>query len=428
MITRWYSPRKRLFVYVSLLVFLSLLLVACGGSPAAGQTGTPTTGKTAPPTTVPMPPTQISCPVAYAARRAITAPLALGSPANVVYVYNQGPGSTPHPLAGTLKRYDLTTRSKTDILHVQQASIESAQISTDGQWVLFTTLVSGRSALQLVRMDGQGLQTLYCSASGEQIGAVAWSPDQHYVAFQEGRKVYLLKVATGTLHLAVTSGSQVGYVLRTWLDNTHLYLSSYGATEMPPLNLSLLDSSTDTVQKVLTSPTLCGDFDRSFDSTQLFTSECQFAMPQKGGPSSILVQPAKGGPAKAIYRTPSYAITALRVASSTTLLLVIDNTGIGSIDTSHNGLWKVNTDGTGLIRLTSNAADETTMFTYTRSLRSTISSDGRNYAVQVTNTSSRISSLLIGSMNGGKPVAFTSLPVNTGTIDTLDIVGWTTME
>jgi hypothetical protein len=87
----------------------------------------------------------------------------------------------------------------------------------------------------------------------------------------------------------------------------------------------------------------------------------------------------------------------------------------------------VNTDGTGLIRLTSNAADETTMFTYTRSLRSTISPDGRNYAVQVTNTSSRISSLLIGSMNGGKHVAFASLPGNTGTIDTLDIVGWTTM-
>ncbi len=427
MITRRYSPRKRLFVYVSLLLFLSLLLGACGGSPAPGQSGTPTTGKKAPPTTVPMPSTQTSCPVANAARSAIMAPLEMGSHANVVYVYNQGAGSTPHPLAGILKRYDLTTRSKTDILNVQQASIDGAQVSTDGQWVLFSTLVSDRSALQLVRMDGQGLQTLYCSAPGERIGAVAWSPDQHYVAFQEGRKVYLLKVATGTLHLAVTSGSQVGYVLRTWLDDTHLYLSSYGATEMPPLNLSLLDSSTDTVQQVLTSPTLCGDFDRSFDGTQLFTSECQFAMPLKGGPSRILVQLATGGPAKTIYRTPSYAITALRVASSTTLLFVIDNTGVGSIDTSHNGLWKVNTDGTHLTRLTSNAADETTMFTYTRSLRSTISPDGGSYAVQVTNTSSRISSLLIGSMNGGEPVAFASLPGNTGTIDTLDIVGWTTM-
>jgi len=116
------------------------------------------------------------------------------------------------------------------------------------------------------------------------------------------------------------------------------------------------------------------------------------------------------------------------VASSTTLLFVIDNIGNGSIDTSHNGLWKVNTDDTGLTRLTSNTADETTMFTYIRSLHSTISLDGGSYAVQVTNTSSRLSSLPIGSMNGGKPVAFASLPGNTGTIDTLDIVGWTTME
>jgi hypothetical protein len=311
---------------------------------------------------------------------------------------------------------------------VQQASIESAQISTDGQWMLFTTLVSDRSALQLVRMDGQGLQTLYCSAPGEQIGAFAWSPDQYSVAFQEGRNVYLLKGTSGTLHLAVTSSSQVGYVLRTWLDNTHLYLSSYGATEMSPLNLSLLYSNTDTVQKVLTSPTLCGDFDQSFDRTQLFTSECQLAMPQKVGPSSILVQPATGGPEKAIYRTPSYAIDALRMTSSTTLLFVINKTGVGRIDTSHNGLWKVNTDGTALIRLTSNAADETTLFTYTRSLRSTISPDGGNYAVQVINASTRISSLLIGSMNGGKPVAFASLSGATGTVDTLDIVGWTTMR
>ena len=165
----------------------------------------------------------------------------------------RGPGSTPHPLAGILRRYDLTTGSKTDILHVQQASI-------------------------------------------------------------------------------------VPHCL--------------------PVSASL---------------------------------PCR-----RKGLSSILVQSATGGPAKAMYQTSSYVIDALRVASSTTLLFVIDNTGTGRIDTSHNGLWKVNTDGTGLARLTSN-------------------------------TSSRMNSLLIGSMNGGKHGAFASLPGNTGTVDTLDIVGWTMM-
>ncbi len=144
----------------------------------------------------------------------------------------------------------------------------------------------------------------------------------------------------------------------------------------------------------------------------------------------MLVQPATGGPATTIYSTPVYGITALRVASRTTLLFVINNTGVGSIDTSHNGLWKVNTDGTGLTRLTSEAADEATIFTNTRTLWSTVSRDGMSYVVQVikyANQSPGTVSLRIGSMSGGAPVAFATLTRNTGTIDTLDIVGWTTM-
>ena len=429
--TRRYAPRHRLFVCTSVLLVLTLLLVACGGTPPPGQSRTPT------PTTVPMPPTQTSCPTAGAARGAVIAPLVLGSHANVVYVYNQGRGSTPHPLAGILKRYDSTTRSETVILTAPHTYIDQAQVSADGQWVVFSTQVSDRSALQLVRIDGQGLQTLYCAARGEQIGALAWSPDQHYLAFQEGPNVSLLTVATGAYQLEVRSSTTRYYVPRTWLDNTHLYLAGLVVgTQTPPLNLYLLDISTAKVQQVLTSPTLCGDFDRSIDGTHLYISACQFAMPTTGGPSSILVQPTTGGPTTVIYRTPSYAITALRVASPTTLLFVIHNTGVGSIDTSHNGLWKVNTDGTGLTRLTNEAADEATGFTSTRTPWSAVSRDGRSYAVQVYTyaissfgTISPLigSSLLIGSMSGGQPVAFTTLTRNTGTIDTLDMVGWTMM-
>jgi hypothetical protein len=438
--TRRYAPHHRLFISICVLLAFTILLVGCGGTPPPGQSGTPTPGRTITPTTgvtsttVPMPPTQTSCPAAGTARGAVIAPLVLGSHANVVYVYNQGRGSTPHPLAGILKRYDSTTRSETVIITVSHASIDQAQVSDDGQWVLFSTQVSDRSAIQLVRIDGQGLQTLYCAARGEQVGALAWSPDQHYLAFQEGLNVYLLRVATGAYWLEVHPSTNRYYVPRTWLDNTRLYMAGLVVgTETPPLNLSLLDISTAKVQQILTSPTLCGDFDRSIDGTHLFTSECQFAMPTTGGPSSILVQPATGGLATTIYSTPSYAITALRVAAPTTLLFVIHNTGVGSVDTSHNGLWKVNTDGTGLTRLTNEAAGEATLFTYTRSLWSSVSRDGGSYAVKVytyaTSSPGAISPLigsllLIGSMSGGEPVAFATLARNTGTID---IVGWTTM-
>jgi eukaryotic-like serine/threonine-protein kinase len=318
-------------------------------------------------------------------------------------------------------------------LTAPHASLEGAQVSADGQWVLFSTQISDRSAIQLIRMDGQGLQTLYCAASSEYIGALAWSPDQRYVAFQEGLHIYLLNVVTGTYQLAVTSNPLAGYIVRSWLDNTHLYLTSYGATEMPPLNLYLLDINTTRIQQVLNSSTLCGDFDRSIDSTRLFSSECRFAMPVIEGPSRILVQPATGGQTTTIYSTPTYAITALRVASPTTLLFFIHNTGVNGIATSHNGLWKVNTGGTGLTRLTNESANEATIFTCTPFLNSTVSRNGESYAVQVitystpsvgTITPPLSASLLVGSLNGGNPVTVTTLARTDGAIE---VVGWTLM-
>lgn len=220
------------------------------------------------------------------------------------------------------------------------------------------------------------------------------------------------------------------YVPRTWLDNTRLYLSGLlRGTETPPLYLYLLDSTSAKVQQVLNSPTSCGDFDSSIDGTQLFTSECVFRMPLTEGPSSIRVQPATGGPARTIYSTPTYAITNLRVASHSTLLFVIRNENpVLGADTSHNGLWKVNTDGSGLTRLTTETAGEVTSFNaYTQYVWSTVSRDGTFYAVQGTKYSSstdRSVSILIGPMNGGAPFTLAKGTTSTGTVD---IAGWTTM-
>ncbi len=423
-----YSRRYGRFIWASLLLFFTLLLAACGG-PSTSGSGTPTPGQTAPPTTVPMPPTQTGCPPAGTARGAVIATLVRGSHTNVVYVQNQKQGGTP--ISGTLKRYDIATKSETIIVRLPHTSINAAQVSADGQWVLFGASVANRSAIQLVRMDGQGLQTLYCGMNDGYggVGALQWSPDQKYVAFVENENVYLLNVATGTYRLEVSGNNTVYYMPRTWLDNTRLYLwGLLRGTETPPLHLYLLDSISAQVQQVLNSPAMCGDFDSSIDGTQLFTSECVFVMPTTGGPSAIQAQPAAGGPATTIYSTPTYGITQLRVASPHTLLFVIHNTGIGSIDTSHNGLWKIHTDGTGLTRLTTEAADETTVFNmYTQYFWSTVSRDGTWYAVKIINYSSssdRPTSLLIGPMSGGAPLTLARGTVNTGEVD---IAGWTTM-
>jgi eukaryotic-like serine/threonine-protein kinase len=434
------SHHRLLFVLCCCLVFL---LAACGSTPApktqATGSSTPSTASTATASTSPTPPagtipptigtpkptpiptTQTACPPQGTARAAVMPRLALGTHQTIVYTLNKG---TDHaPTQGKLIRYDAETGQKTQLFSVTNAHVDQAQLSADGQWVLFSTSVSNRSAIELVRMDGQALQTLYCSASG--IGGPQWSPDQKYLAFREGLNVSLLTVATGAYQLEVPSRNNwSGYVPRTWLDNTRLYLTPYAGTETPPLNVFLLDIGTAKVQPVLASPTLCGDFDSSIDGTQLFTSTCTFNIPMRGGPSSITVQPATGGPAKIIYSTPSYAITALRVASRTTLLFVIGNTtGINGSDSSHSGLWKVNIDGSGLTRLTSEATHKTTEFNpFSQYIWSTASRDRAFYAVQVTNRPQTYT-LEIGSLRGGVPTVFASTADGTS----LALVGWTTM-
>lgn len=412
--TRTYVPRQPLFVGTSLLVFLALLLAACGGTSTSGGAVTPTPGKTGT--------LQTSCPAVGTARAAVMAPLALGRQNTVVYSEVQGP--LPDPTSVTLKRYTVSTRTTTPIVTLPHTNIYTAQISTDGQWVLLYTLISHRGAIQLVRMDGRGLQTLYCGSSGG-FGWMQWSPDNKYVAFidtlgdQTTWTFKLLNVVTGAIQTTGYDGKHLLYVPLEWLDKTHVYVSSFTPGTVPS-NLYLLDTRTGEKQLILNTPPYCFDAASSVDGTQLFTSitsQCGGS----GGSHSIQVQPATGGPTRTIFSTPTDAITALRVASKTTLLLIIHN---ANTQTGHNGLWKVNTNGTGLTGLLSDAAiikdpaHERIGFA-----GANVSRDGAFYSLEVFfegGTADGPNRLLIGSMSGGAPVTFASSPGAW-------LVGWTTM-
>ena len=176
-----------------------------------------------------MPATQTACPTAGTARAAVFAPLVLGSHQNIVYIFNQFGTSG----SAEIKRYDSSTGKKVIIANFPNINIYDAQISPDGQWILFTTPVgaAGEKALQMVRMDGQGLQTLYCSS----LNSIEWSPDQKMVMFKVadqigGGEVDLLDLATGHLQVVlVAPAATVGSILvasATWLDNTHIYIAS----------------------------------------------------------------------------------------------------------------------------------------------------------------------------------------------------------
>jgi eukaryotic-like serine/threonine-protein kinase len=150
------------------------------------------------------------------------------------------------------------------------------------------------------------------------------------------------------------------------------------------------------------------------------------------GPSSITVQSIAGGSAHPTFTSPTLAITQVRLlgSKSSKLLLIMENQNFGaniSVDTSQNGLWEVNTDGSGLTRLTTESAgDESTFNGFTQYPWSNVSLDGKLYALQVTQLqgSDPITNLVFGSLDGGPAVSFAFAHLNAGTVE---VAGWTLM-
>ena len=178
----------------------------------------------------------------------------------------------------------------------------------------------------------------------------------------------------------------------------------------------------------------CWDFDSSYDSGELFLDHCvqSEALGAGGvgvrqGPSSITRQAAT------VYSSATQAIVALRVVgyTSKTLLFLIENQSDQSttVDTSQNGLWRVNTDGSGLVRLTTEkAGDRTSLNAFTQYPWSNFSHDGSMYSARtmVFQGNSPLYSLIFGSLSAGAPTTFATLS-NPGEGAMLEVVGWTAM-
>lgn len=431
---------------------LVLFMTACGSSGTTTANGTPVvhitpttpttpatpTGKQTTPSptssTVAVPPTLTSCPAAGTARAGVFAHLALGNQANIVYIVNSSPTSTQ--VAGTLKRYDVATGAKTVIVNIPNALIMSAQLSADGQWILFIAQSADGDKLQLVRMDGQGLQTLTCNIKLQSIFDPQWSTNQRSIVFGAGgapgiSTVDLLNVATGALQVEVNHIYSVAMYPHTWLDGTRVYLVNQ-PTDEPPDGLYILDTSrganqnASSLQKVFdaTSRSIgfgCWGFDSSYDGKYLFTSQCIASDPRSGkttqlGPSAILIHPATGGsPVNTVFSSSTVAITSVRAMANGTLLYTVNTIGGNS---SQNGLWKVNPDGSYRSQLTGAVGQ---FNQYSQYPWSNISRDGSDYVLQA--KSGNTYSLLYGSLSGGSTFTFAS--ISDGTF--LTTVGWTTM-
>lgn len=390
---------------------------------------TPTVTPGTTPITQLVPATTTDCPATGTARAAITAPLVLGNHRNIIYIVNES--SNGVATFGTLKRRDVDSNLQaTEIKKMAGTSISEAQVSQDGQWILFVAHYNGQDQLRMVRVDGQGLQTLYCASSNALIRGSQWSFNQHYVAFDAGTTAfttYLLDITTGTVQPELVPQGYANYIPKTWLDSTHIYLSSVDSSNNAPLQgLYLLDiqrgmnQHDSDLKQVVTFPQPCDSFDTSYDLTHLFLSTCAASQTQGfSGPSAITTQSVTGGSPQTIYSSTAQAVTMVRAVTPTTLLFMIETS---KNDTSQNGLWEVNTDGTSLTRLSTDTDGSQSLCPYSQYAWSNLSRDGTLYALESYNQQKNTYGMYYGSLSGGSPTQFAGIA---GT--QLFLVGWTTL-
>jgi len=193
-----HTHTRRRCQHLSALFCLLLLLSACSQLSGNGPSSTPTPAQTTTSPTASTPGQAQTCPAQATARSALMSPLPTSNHPTLVYVSQQGDISI-------LQRYDATTGSRQTLLQTRPGeTIQRANVSPDGQWILFRSLLQGQVALQLIRVDGQQLQTLYCAPAQEDINDALLSPDQHTLVFNQENQdglstLYLLDVATGKL-------------------------------------------------------------------------------------------------------------------------------------------------------------------------------------------------------------------------------------
>jgi serine/threonine protein kinase len=398
---------------------------------------TPTPGNTQA-----MPPTSTACPADGTARPATLAALSLGHDPTIVYIVNES-DARGNPTFGTIKIYNTVTGAKKELAKTSSTEVTEAQVSNDGQWVLFVATVAGVSELRLVRLDGQGLQTLLCAPSGVTIRDSQWSIDQLHIIFDEFPRigeptVYLLNILTGKLQVEVVPpASGLALVPRTWLDNARvLMVGIVPNSDAPAQNIYILNiangsnQNASNVTEVFNSSLLpkssCWDFDTSFDAQSLFIAQCVPGFPT--GSSQIVQRPVAGGSSTTVLTSSTLAFNTVRVIDphnpSSLLALAADPGPSGpNGDPTHDGLYFLNLN-TPLspTRLTDAPADSYSILNaFSQYFWSNVSRDDTMYALETITPGTNAYALSYGPLYGGEPTTFASIA------DTvLEIAGWTT--
>lgn len=444
----------------SALVFLLIgclvvLLTACSGSPASGSSGTPTTSQASTPPAQTTSPTSTNCPATGSGRAAVINQLKLGVDQSLLYVYQDTSTST---ITWRLRRFDARTGLKSDIYTTQAGHIEDAQVSQDGQWVLFlldfypAMRTQASAEIQMIRVDGKDLQTLYCFAKDENYSKPAngsapetslpvglqLSPDQKSLLFSvdTGNNTSTmsdLNMASGQVQQVYQDKADTLYTtsLVTWLNNSNAYMLTQGRTQPAPAAKVLLLNIAASLSHANQSTTQVAQggghmrelsLDTSFDGTKLYTDDCLLA----GSPyqTTIQVEPSQGGAAQMLYQPPSaICVDEIRVISSTTMLMLVTDRNASSQVIQHE-IWTMSVTGKAQHGLTTLTPNDSTFQLNPNSqyVWSNISRDNSLYVLQQEEANSDTENLVYGSLNGGDVTTVASSSANT-----LTLVGWTTM-
>ena len=139
--------------------------------------------------------------------------------------------------------------------------------------------------------------------------------------------------------------------------------------------------------------------------------------------TELTTPPGVGVLLRTIYRSNDYDAIGLRTTDHNTILFIIDNLA-GASDTSHNGLWEIHADGTGLKRLITTNPEQYSYWNYrSQEPWSNISRDNSLYVLQVNQFVGLVEkhSLYVGSLLDGSAKVFATIADGSQ----LGMVGWT---
>jgi len=373
----------------------------------------------------------------------VTTPLALGTDRALVYSLYVIPRANGQG-GGSLIVFDTQTGKAKPLLSGAANPLSDAQVSTDGQYVLFVNA----QKLQMIRMDGQGLQTLYCAQTystgipNPTLAELLWSPNQQLAVFEEappsggpaGPIVRLLNLSTGSVQTIARSPMHISIRLTMLRGNTQVY---YTLNEPPGAvllnNVSALDVTAPTDKNSTEVASISGNgWDMNLTpngNTLILNQWADEPSPAGTGapqnfplpPSLITAQAAGGGTLRPIYVSHVHAVTQARVYSNQAMLFGITDLIYGN--SPQNGLWKINLDGTGLRQVAQLAS---VVLSSTRTAWASVSRDGTYYTVLnvgVQGVGVQFD-LYYASLSGGAPTHIAEITSDRGSLSS---AGWTTV-